>query len=109
MSTGLAGGTGTAPIDFGDDFGDAIVFHVGVFGPTARAKLQRIARVCEVPSVFLTSAFDLVDHDHDGMIDEVIIIIIIIIASVRACAGHAVVRRRARASSRAPSLASARQ
>lgn len=45
-----------------------VIFHVGVPGPTPGKKLERIATMCEVPSLFLSSAFDVLDSDGDGLI-----------------------------------------
>lgn len=45
-----------------------VVFHIGIPGPTSRKKLERIAKICEVPSLFISSAFDIIDLDRDGMI-----------------------------------------
>jgi hypothetical protein len=47
-----------------------ITYHLGVFGPTPSAKLKRIASICEVPSLFLGSAFDVIDTDRDGRVSE---------------------------------------
>ena len=47
-----------------------VTYHVGIPGPTKLSKLQRIAEICEVPSLFLGSAFDILDLDGDGEVDE---------------------------------------
>jgi len=44
------------------------VFHIGIPGPTSKKKLERIAKICEVPSLFIGSAFDAIDTDGDGMV-----------------------------------------
>jgi len=44
-------------------------FRIGVHGPTSRKKLTRIAGICEVPSLFLSSAFDMFDADMDGLVN----------------------------------------
>jgi hypothetical protein len=45
-----------------------VVYHIGVPGPTKPSKLKRIAEICEVPSLFLNSAFDVLDLDGDGLV-----------------------------------------
>jgi len=45
-----------------------VTFHIGLPGPTPRKKLERIAKICEVPSLFVASAFDVIDRDVDGLI-----------------------------------------
>lgn len=45
-------------------------FHIGIPGPTPRSKLERISKICEVPSLFLASAFDLVDGNGEGFVDH---------------------------------------
>lgn len=47
-----------------------IQYFIGLPGPTKRKKLQRIAKICEVPSLFLGSAFDLLDLNGDGNISD---------------------------------------
>ena len=48
----------------------AVTYHIGVPGPTKTGKLKRIAEICEVPSLFLGSAFDILDLDGDGEVSE---------------------------------------
>lgn len=48
--------------------GRKVTFHIGVPGPTPRKKLERIAKICEVPSLFISSAFDILDGDGDGLV-----------------------------------------
>jgi 5,10-methylenetetrahydrofolate reductase len=48
----------------------SVRYFVGVPGPTRVSKLQRIAEICEVPSLFLGSAFDILDLDGDGEVTE---------------------------------------
>eukprot|EP01043_Picozoa_sp_COSAG02_P043909 COSAG02_NODE_3866_length_6121_cov_318.011956_2_plen_482_part_00 len=45
-------------------------YYIGVPGPTKPSKLRRIAEICEVPSLFLGSAFDILDVDGDGQVDQ---------------------------------------
>lgn len=45
-------------------------YYIGVPGPTKPSKLRRIADICEVPSLFLGSAFDILDLDGNGQVDE---------------------------------------
>jgi 5,10-methylenetetrahydrofolate reductase len=47
-----------------------VVYHIGIPGPTTDKKLRRIAEICEVPSLFLGSAFDVLDLNGDGEVDE---------------------------------------
>ena len=60
---GFGGGEGEAG-------GGSVTYYVGVPGPTKPGKLERIAEICEVPSLFLGSAFDVLDLDGDGQVDE---------------------------------------
>lgn len=41
-------------------------FRIGIPGPTSRKKLEKIASICEVPSMFVASAFVTLDADGDG-------------------------------------------
>lgn len=45
-----------------------VTFRIGLPGPTPKKKLQRIADICEVPSLFLASVFDFLDADGDGFV-----------------------------------------
>lgn len=45
-----------------------VSFRLGVPGPTPRKRLERIASICEVPSLFLSSAFDVLDRNNDGFV-----------------------------------------
>lgn len=45
-----------------------VSFRIGVPGPTPRKRLERIASICEVPSLFLSSAFDVLDRNNDGFV-----------------------------------------
>lgn len=45
-----------------------VFFRLGVPGPTPRKRLERIASICEVPSLFLSSAFDVLDRNNDGFV-----------------------------------------
>jgi len=45
-----------------------VTFRIGLPGPTPRKKLERIASICEVPSLFLASVFDFLDADRDGFV-----------------------------------------
>lgn len=45
-----------------------VSFHIGLPGPTSKKKLERIASICEVPSLFISSAFEVVDGDNDGFV-----------------------------------------
>lgn len=45
-----------------------VSFCIGLPGPTPRKKLERIAQICEVPSIFISSAFEFADQDHDGCV-----------------------------------------
>lgn len=45
-----------------------VTFRIGLPGPTPRKKLERIAAICEVPSLFLSSVFDFLDADKDGFV-----------------------------------------
>lgn len=46
----------------------SVTFCIGVPGPTPRKKLERISKICEVPSIFISSAFEAADADHDGFV-----------------------------------------
>lgn len=45
-----------------------VCFRIGVPGPTPKKRLERIASICEVPSLFLSSAFDVLDRNNDGFV-----------------------------------------
>mmetsp|Transcript_6098 Transcript_6098/g.14035 ORF Transcript_6098/g.14035 Transcript_6098/m.14035 type:complete len:533 (+) Transcript_6098:325-1923(+) len=44
--------------------------HVGIPGPTPRKRLERISKICEVPSTLMNSAFKLADEDGDGLVSK---------------------------------------
>ena len=69
----------------GDQYAsNRVTYHVGIPGPTKLSKLQRIAEICEVPSLFLGSAFDILDLDGDGEVDEQELLAAAVTLSVRA-------------------------
>ena len=52
----------------GSDARQRPTYHIGVYGPTRVKKLRRIAEICEVPSLALSSLslFDACDPSHEG-------------------------------------------
>eukprot|EP00931_Biecheleriopsis_adriatica_P104880 TRINITY_DN79494_c0_g1_i1.p1 TRINITY_DN79494_c0_g1~~TRINITY_DN79494_c0_g1_i1.p1 ORF type:complete len:496 (-),score=40.71 TRINITY_DN79494_c0_g1_i1:9-1496(-) len=47
-----------------------VSIHVGISGPTSLKRLKRIAAICDVPALLAGSAFQLLDSDKDGLIQN---------------------------------------